>query len=223
MRDLPTEVRPREKLLALGPAALSDTELLALLLRTGTPGRHVLHMASELLAQFGGISGLLQTQAKDLQRFKGLGGTAKRAELLAVLELSRRALAEQLRQRPVLDSPERVKQYLQLQLGHLGHEVFALLLLENQPHLLQYRAMFQGTLSQASVYPREVVKLALDVGASGVVLAHNHPSGSVHPSPADLHLTQSLKTALNMVDVRVLDHVIVGPGQAFSMAEQGVL
>ena len=103
MRDLPTEVRPREKLLALGPAALSDTELLALLLRTGTPGRHVLHMASELLAQFGGISGLLQTQAKDLQRFKGLGGTAKRAELLAVLELSRRALAEQLRQRPVLD------------------------------------------------------------------------------------------------------------------------
>jgi DNA repair protein RadC len=112
MRDLPIEVRPREKLLALGPAALSDTELLALLLRTGTPGRHVLHMASELLAQFGGISGLLQTQAKDLQRFKGLGGTAKRAELLAVLELSRRALAEQLRQRPVLDSPERVKHLL---------------------------------------------------------------------------------------------------------------
>ena len=222
MRDLPTEVRPREKLLALGPAALSDTELLALLLRTGTPGRHVLHMASELLAQFGGISGLLQTQAKDLQRFKGLGGTAKRAELLAVLELSRRALAEQLRQRPVLDSPERVKQYLQLQLGHLGHEVFALLL-DNQHHLLQYRAMFQGTLSQASVYPREVVKLALDVGASGVVLAHNHPSGSVQASAADKALTQTLKSALALVDVRVLDHIIVAPGCALSMAESGLI
>ena len=222
MRDLPTEVRPREKLLALGPAALSDTELLALLLRTGTPGRHVLHMASELLAQFGGISGLLQTQAKDLQRFKGLGGTAKRAELLAVLELSRRALAEQLRQRPVLDSPERVKQYLQLQLGHLGHEVFALLL-DNQHHLLQYRAMFQGTLSQASVYPREVVKLALDVGASGVVLAHNHPSGSVQASAADKALTQTLKSALALVDVQVLDHIIVAPGCALSMAESGLI
>ena len=222
MRDLPTEVRPREKLLALGPAALSDTELLALLLRTGTPGRHVLHMASELLAQFGGISGLLQTQAKDLQRFKGLGGTAKRAELLAVLELSRRALAEQLRLRPVLDSPERVKQYLQLQLGHLGHEVFALLL-DNQHHLLQYRAMFQGTLSQASVYPREVVKLALDVGASGVVLAHNHPSGSVQASAADKALTQTLKSALALVDVQVLDHIIVAPGCALSMAESGLI
>jgi len=223
MRDLPTDVRPREKLLARGPEALSDTELLALLLRTGTRGRHVLQMASELLVQFGGISGLLQTQAQDLQRFKGLGGTAKRAELLAVLELSRRAMAEQLRQKPVLDSPERVKQYLQLQLGHLGHEVFALLLLDNQHHLLQYRAMFQGTLTQTSVYPREVVKLALDVGASGVVLAHNHPSGSVQASAADKALTQTLKSALALVDVRVLDHIIVAQGDALSMAERGLV
>jgi DNA repair protein RadC len=222
MRDLPTDVRPREKLLARGPEALSDTELLALLLRTGTRGRHVLQMAHELLVQFGGISGLLQAQAKDLQRFKGLGGTAKRAELLAVLELSRRGLAEQLRQRPVLDSPERVKQYLQMQLGHLGHEVFALLL-DSQHHLLQYRAMFQGTLTQASVYPREVVKLALDVGASGVVLAHNHPSGSVQASAADKALTQTLKSALALVDVRVLDHIIVAPGSAMSMAESGLI
>ena len=222
MRDLPTDVRPREKLLARGPEALSDTELLALLLRTGTRGRHVLQMAHELLAQFGGVSGLLQAQAKDLQHFKGLGGTAKRAELLAVLELSRRGLAEQLRQRPVLDSPERVKQYLQMQLGHLGHEVFALLL-DSQHHLLQYRAMFQGTLTQASVYPREVVKLALDVGASGVVLAHNHPSGSVQASAADKALTQTLKSALALVDVRVLDHIIVAPGCALSMAESGLI
>ena len=128
-----------------------------------------------------------------------------------------------MRQRPVLDSPERVKQYLQLQLGHLGHEVFALLLLDNQHHLLHYRAMFQGTLSQASVYPREVVKLALDVGASGVVLAHNHPSGSVQASAADKALTQTLKSALALVDVRVLDHIIVAPGCAFSMAEAGLI
>jgi DNA repair protein RadC len=132
-------------------------------------------------------------------------------------------LAEQLRQRPVLDSPERVKQYLQMQLGHLGHEVFALLLLDSQHHLLQYRAMFQGTLTQTSVYPREVVKLALDVGASGVVLAHNHPSGSVQASAADKALTQTLKSALALVDVRVLDHIIVAPGCALSMAESGLI
>jgi DNA repair protein RadC len=219
MRDLPTDMRPREKLLARGPAALSDSELLALLLRTGTPGRNVLQMASELLGQFGGISGLLKTQAKDLQAFKGLGGTAKRAELMAVLELSRRAMAEQLAQRPVFDSPERVKQYLQMHLAHKDTEVFAVLLLNAQHHLLHYRPMFEGTLGQTSVYPREVVKLALDTGASAVVLAHNHPSGHVQPSGADQALTKSLKSALALVDVRVLDHIIVAPGKAFSMAE----
>jgi len=223
MRDIPTEMRPREKLLARGPAALSDSELLALLLRTGTAGRNVLQMASELLGQFGGISGLLKTHATDLQRFKGLGGTAKRAELMAVLELSRRAMAEQLAQRPVFDSPDSVKHYLQMQLAHRDNEVFAVLLLNAQHHLLQYRAMFEGTLSQTSVYPREVVKLALDTGASAVVLAHNHPSGAVQPSVADKALTQTLKTALALVDVRVLDHIIVAPGQSLSMAEIGLL
>jgi DNA repair protein RadC len=152
-----------------------------------------------------------------------MGGDAKRAQLVAVLEMARRALTQELQEKTIMNSPLAVKQFLQLELAQLKHEVFAVLFLDVQNRLLSFQPMFRGSLAQTMVYPREVAKLALALGADGVVLAHNHPSGSVHPSPADLHLTQSLKTALNMVDVRVLDHVIVGPGQAFSMAEQGVL
>lgn len=223
VKDLPPDARPREKLLARGPAALSDAELLALLLRTGLAGKGVLQLAQELLDEFGGIAGLLQTQAEDLKRIKGLGGSAKRAELVAVLELARRALAEQLRERAALDSPNAVKDYLRLQLAHKKHECFAVLFLDNQHRLLALEELFRGTLSQTSVYPREVVLRALHHHAAAVVLAHNHPSGSVQPSRADEALTQALKAALALVDVRVLDHVIVAPGQAMSMAEAGLL
>ena len=223
LKELPADARPREKLLARGAAALSDAELLALLLRTGTAGRGVLQMAQELLDRFGGIAGLLHASADDLGRFKGLGGSAKRAELIAVLELARRALAEQLKEKPALDSASAVKQYLQLHLGQRPHEVFAALFLDAQHRLVALEELFRGTLTQTSVYPREVVLRALHHHAAAVVLAHNHPSGQVAPSRADEALTQTLKAALSLVDVRVLDHIIVAPGQALSMAEQGLL
>ncbi|MBS0293038.1 MAG: DNA repair protein RadC [Proteobacteria bacterium] len=235
LKDLPVDAQPREKLLARGPAALSDAELLAILLRTGMAGKGVLQLAQELLDDpvrdagghitgggFGGMAGLLHAGAADLARIKGLG-PAKRAELVAVLELARRALAQQLREREVFDSPGAVKQYLQLHLAARAHEVFAVLLLDSQNRLIAMEELFRGTLTQTSVYPREVVLRALHHQAAAVVLAHNHPSGSVQPSRADEALTQTLKAALALVDVRVLDHVIVAPGTALSMAEQGLV
>ena len=223
LHHLPAQSLPREKLLTRGAASLSDAELLAIVLRTGTAGRGVLQMAQELLAHFGGIAGLLHTDVQALRHFKGLGGNAKRAELAAVLELARRALAQQLRERAVLDSPRAMLDYLQLHLAAKGHEVFAVLFLDSQNRLLALEELFRGTLTQTSVYPREVVLRALHHQAAAVVLAHNHPSGSVQPSRADEALTQTLKAALALVDVRVLDHVIVAPGAALSMSAQGLL
>ena len=234
LKDLPTDAQPREKLLARGAQALADAELLAILLRTGIVGKGVLQLAQELLdppasdgsggvgGGFGGIGGLLQASSSDLSRIKGLG-PAKCAELIAVMELARRALAQQLRTREVFDSPNAVKHYLQLHLAHKPHEVFAVLFLDSQHRLLALEEMFRGTLTQTSVYPREVVLRALHHHAAAVVLAHNHPSGSVQPSRADEALTQALKNTLALIDVRVLDHIIVAPGQALSMAEQGLI
>lgn len=252
LKDLPPDARPREKLLARGPAALSDAELLAILLRTGMKGKGVLQLAQELLDApiasnathtasrslanerkitksakesgrgFGGIAGLLHASATDLKNIKGLG-PAKRAELMAVLELARRALAQQLQERQALDTPDAVKHYVQLHLAAKTHEVFAVLFLDNQHRMLAMEELFRGTLTQASVYPREVVLRALHHQAAAVILAHNHPSGNVEPSRADETLTQTLKTTLALVDVRVLDHVIVAPGQALSMAEKGFI
>ena len=221
MHDLPAQARPREKLLERGPQALSDVELLAILLRTGMAGKNVLALAEELLAP-GGISGLLHASRQQLQAFKGLG-PAKQAELLAVAELARRSIGQQLREREAFHTPGAVKQYLQLHLAHKTHEVFAVLFLDSQNRMLALEELFRGTLTQTSVYPREVVLRALHHASSAVVLAHNHPSGSVQPSRADEALTQSLKASLALVDVRVLDHIIVAPGKAFSMAENHLL
>ena len=229
IKDLPLDARPREKLLAKGPAALSDAELLAILLRTGIAGKGVLHMADELLRLpsqhadgFGGIAGLLHASADDLKKVKGLG-PAKRAEIVAVLELARRAMAQQLQERAAFESPQAVKAFWQLHLAARPQEVFAVLFLDAQHRMLCMKEMFYGTLTQASVYPREVVIEALKNNACAVVLAHNHPSGSVQPSRADEALTQHLKAALALVDVRVLDHVIVAQGQVLSMAEIGLV
>ena len=222
MKDLPAAMRPREKLLAHGPAALADAELLALLLRTGLKGTGVLQLAGQLLTTFGGIGGLLQADPAGLKTVKGLG-PAKRSELQAVLELARRAIVSQLAQRPVFDSPQAVRDYLRLQLGRLDHEVFAVLFLDAQHRLIAYEPMFRGTLTQTSVYPREVLKRALALNAAAVILAHNHPSGVAEPSRADEFLTQSLKSALAMVDVRVLDHMVIGRGPVVSFAERGLL
>ncbi len=231
LKDLPPDMRPREKMQTLGPAALSDIELLALLLRTGIQGKGVLQMADELLkikpqadtgAGFDGIAGLLGASMDDLMQVKGLG-PAKCAELMAVLELARRAMRQRLTERTVFDTPDAVKHYLQLHLSTRAHEVFAVLFLDVQNRLIALEEMFKGTLTQTSVYPREVVLRALHLQASAVVLSHNHPSGSVQPSRADEMLTQTLKTTLALIDVRVLDHVIVAPGEALSMAERGLL
>jgi DNA repair protein RadC len=218
LKDLPLDARPREKLLALGPAALADSELIALLLRTGLKGVSVLQLAQQLLDACGGVRGLLAARAEDLKRIKGLG-PAKRAEIGAVIELARRALAQQLVERPVLDTPAKVKDYLQLQLGGRGAEVFAVMFLDAQQRLLRFEEMFHGTLMQTSVYPREVVKRALECHAAAVILAHNHPSGVAEPSRADEALTQALRSALALVDVRVLDHFVVAGHHVHSFAE----
>ncbi|MDP3822555.1 MAG: DNA repair protein RadC [Burkholderiales bacterium] len=222
LKDIPADARPREKLLAHGPASLADAELIALLLRTGMKGVSVLQLAQQLLDQFGGLQGLLHAEPNELKRVKGLG-PAKRAELAAVIELARRALTRELNQRPVFDAPGKVKTYLQLQLGALGHEVFAVLFLDAQTRLIKLEEMFRGTLTQAAVYPREVVKRALDLQASAVIFAHNHPSGAAEPSRADELLTQTLKSALALVDIRVLDHLVVGHNEVISFAERGLL
>lgn len=222
LKDLPQDARPREKLLARGPGALSDAELLALLLRTGLPGKNALQMGQELLSTFGGVSGLLSTPAEALKKIKGLG-PAKRAEMVAVLELARRALASQLQEKPLFGNPQAIRDYLQLQLGSREHEVFAVLFLDTQHRLIVLEEMFRGTLAQTSVYPREVVVRALALNAASVVLAHNHPSGSAQASRADELITQTLKAALALVDVRVLDHFIVTRSEAVSMAELGLM
>ena len=224
IKDLPLDAQPREKLAQRGAAALSDAELLAVVLRTGMAGKTVLQMAQELLQLpgQGGLAGLLAASYQDLSRVKGLG-PAKRAELMAVLELARRATAQRLREREALASPEAVKHFLQLHLAAKPHEVFAVLFLDSQNRLLAMEELFRGTLTQTSVYPREVVLRALHYQAAALILAHNHPSGEVTPSASDKSLTQTLRAALNLVDVRVLDHIIVAPGAALSLAEEGLL
>jgi len=221
-KQLPADQRPREKLLARGAAALADTELLALLLRTGIAGHDVFALSRQVLDEFDGFHGLLHTGPEALKRIKGLG-PAKRAEIAAVMEMARRALAQQMSAAPVFDSPGKVKDYLALQLGGRAQEVFAVLFLDGQHRLIVLQELFHGTLTQTSVYPREVVKAALAHNAGAVILAHNHPSGVAEPSRADEYLTATLKSALQLVDVRVLDHLIVGRGQVVSLAERGLL
>lgn len=222
LKDLPADARPREKLLARGPQALADVELLALLLRTGLTGQGVLALSAQVLQTFGGWAGLLRARPADLAGVKGLG-PAKQAELAALLEIARRAAREELAAAPVFDAPDKVKHFAALQLGGLPHEEFAVIFLDSQHRLIDMRTLFRGTLTQTSVYPREVVKEALAMNAGAVVLAHNHPSGTAEPSRADEFLTQSLKSALQLVDVRVLDHLVVGRGTVTSFAERGLL
>lgn len=222
LKDLPAPTRPREKMLSLGPSALADAELLALLLRTGLRGVSVLQLAQQLLDRFGGIAQLLRAGPDELKSIKGLG-PAKRAELAAVLELARRSLAQEFTERPLFDSPGKVKDYLRMRLSGLHHEVFAVLFLDAQHRLIALEEMFRGTLTQTSVYPREVVKRALERRAGGVILAHNHPSGTAEPSRADEFLTQTLKAALALVDVKVLDHLVIGQSEAVSLAERGLM
>ena len=220
--DWPMAERPRERLLALGPAALSEAELLAVLLRTGVRGKSAVDVARELLHRGGGLSSLLGG-GNVPGGVKGLG-TAKTAQLAAALELARRCLREQLRETgTALTSPAAVRDYLRLALGGRGQEIFMVLFVDAQHRVIRCEEMFRGTLTQTSVYPREIVKAALSANAGAVIFAHNHPSGVAQPSQADELLTRQLKEALALVDVKVLDHFIVAGNQCLSFAERGLL
>lgn len=221
--DWPADERPRERLLARGAAALSDAELLAIFLRVGVKGKSAVDLARELICRFGSLTRLFAASQTSFSAFPGMG-PAKYAQLQAVLEMSRRALVEQIKQGVAFAAPGAVRDYLRLHLAGLPHEVFFALWLDAQNRLIAAEELFCGTLTQTSVYPREVVKKALAHNAAAVVLAHNHPSGLAEPSRADELLTHELKQALALVDVRVLDHFIVaGQAQPLSFAERGLL
>ncbi len=220
--DWPLSERPRERLLALGPRPLSDAELLAIFLRTGLRGSSALDLSRDLLSRFGTLSALLTATPAQLLEARGLGD-AKAAQLLAALELARRALGEQLAVRNALSSPRAVGDYLRLTLAGRDHEVFVAVLLDAQHRVISCEELFRGTLTQTSVYPREVVKCALRHNAAAVILAHNHPSGVAEPSQADEMLTRSLRSALALVDVKVLDHFVVAADRTMSFAERGLL
>jgi DNA repair protein RadC len=220
--DWPEGERPREKLLIRGAASLSDAELLAIFLRTGVTGKSAVDLARELLIRTGNLSRLFAASEADFCSIHGMG-QAKYVQLQAVLELSRRALKEELQRGDALNSPRMVRDYLQLLLGGRHQEVFLVLFLDTQHSVVATEELFHGTLSQTSVYPREVVKRALAHNAAAVILAHNHPSGVAEPSQSDQLLTDALKQALGLVDVRVLDHFVVAAGRTLSFAEKGLI
>ena len=220
--NTPMAERPRERLLGLGPATLTDAELLAVLLRTGVSGRPVLDLARDVLDRFGGFSGLLAATTSEIRKVRGLG-PAKAAELKAMVELTRRALREEVTAKDALTSPDAVRDYLRLCLSALPYEAFIALFLDSQHRLVVADELFRGTLAQTSVYPREVVKAALACNAAAVIFAHNHPSGVAEPSRADELLTVALKQALALVDIRTLDHFIVAGHRVVSFAERGLL
>lgn len=222
LRDLPEGERPREKLLARGAASLGDAELIAIFLRTGVTGKSALDIAHDLLNHFGSLGALTAADCEAFTAIPGLG-EAKYVQLQAAVELARRALTQDMRSSDNLSSPQAVRRYLRLSLEHKQVEVFMGLFLDAQNRLIKAEDLFSGTLTQTSVYPREVVKSALKHNAASVIFAHNHPSGVAEPSRADESLTQALKQALSLVDVRVLDHFVVGRGELMSFAERGLL
>ncbi|MGB5306191.1 MAG: DNA repair protein RadC [Gammaproteobacteria bacterium] len=222
IRHWPAAERPREKLLARGPAALADAELLAIVLRTGVQGKTAVDLARELLSDFGGLRALLESDRQQFCSRHGLG-LATYALLQALLELARRHLQEQLRRDDILEHPEATRRFLSSRLRHYQQEVFACLFLDNRHRVILFEELFRGTIDGASVHPREVVRRALQHNAAAVILAHNHPSGVAEPSRADIQLTRRLTDALALVDIRVLDHFIIGEGDGTSFAERGLL
>ena len=217
--DWPLAERPRERLLAQGAGSLSDAELLAVILRTGLPGKSAVELGRDLMARFKNVAGLF---AADLTDVKGLG-PAKRAQFEAAMELARRSLQDGMRSASALTSPGAVRDYLRLAIAGREHEVFVCLWLDAQHRVISFDELFRGTLTQTSVYPREIVKAGLKANAAAVIFAHNHPSGVAQPSQADELLTRNLKEALSLVDIKVLDHFIVAGHQTLSFAERGLL
>ncbi|HET8729486.1 MAG TPA: DNA repair protein RadC [Moraxellaceae bacterium] len=220
--DWPAAERPREKLLSRGAATLSDAEILALLIRTGSRGRTALDLARDWLSHFGSLRGLLDAGPEAVALLPGLG-PARYAELQAALELGQRHLATTLERSDVMNSPDATRHYLAGRLRGRRREVFAVLFLDAQNRLIAFEELFHGTLDSCTVHPRQVVERALTLNAASVILAHNHPSGMTEPSAADRHITERLCEALGLVDIRVLDHFVVGEGRAASFAERGWL
>lgn len=217
----PSAERPREKLIKRGADALSDAELLAIFLRTGSKGCSAVDLARQMLLDFGSLRGILDADAKAFCRVKGLG-MAKFVQLQATLEIARRHLAEHLQHDDCLTRPAQTMSFLRARLRDYDYEVFACLMLDNRNRVIAFRELFRGTIDGASVYPREVVKQALADNAAAVILAHNHPSGVCEPSQADIRITENLRAALALVDIRVLDHVIVGDGVT-CLSERGLV
>jgi len=222
LKDWPDQEKPREKLLNLGAQSLSDAELLAIFLRTGVKGCHVVDLARKLLQTFGSIGAIYQADERAFCQVNGLG-VAKYVQLQACLELSKRYFAEELNVGHELTSSQASKNYLMAELRHETREVFAMLLLNNQHQVITFERLFQGTINAAAVYPRVVVEQVLKHGASAVIFSHNHPSGIAEPSIADKQITQQLKQALALIDVSVLDHMIIAHHQCYSFAEHGIL
>jgi DNA repair protein RadC len=220
--DWPADERPREKLMQKGVSSLSDAELLAIFLRVGVVGKSAVDLARDLLNAFGSLNAIFNASAHQISALHGMG-LSKYCQLQAIFEMSRRALSEQLQQQDIFKSPKQVRDYLCLALGNEAREIFMVLFLDPQNRVQAQESLFEGTLTQANVYPREVVKRALYHNAASVIFAHNHPSGIAEPSRADENLTQALKSALALVDVRVLDHFIVAGNSIISFAERGLL
>ncbi|MBK5009175.1 JAB domain-containing protein [Pseudomonas sp. S60] len=220
IREWPTEERPREKLLQRGAAVLTDAELLAVLLGSGVAGRNVLDLARGLLVRFGGLRQFLEADRETVLREPGIGAV-KYAQLQALLEIGRRHLDESIERASALEGPVAVRRYLKAMLRHEASEVFGCLFLDTKHRPLAFEILFRGTIDRASVYPREVVRRALLHNAAALILCHNHPSGISEPSQDDVHLTLSLKRGLALIDVRVLDHIIIGDGEPLSMVEEG--
>jgi DNA repair protein RadC len=220
--DWPEDERPRERFLKHGANALSEAELLAIFLRTGIAGANAVELGRQLLARFGNLQRLFAAPLSEVASVRGLG-PAKYVQLQAVIEMARRALEEDIRERDAMSSPQTVREFLRLTLGDKAHEIFMAMFLDAQNRLLGSEELFRGTLTQTSVYPREVVKTALRYNAAGVIFAHNHPSGVAEPSRADELLTQTLKQALSLVEIKTLDHFIVAGSRTLSFAERGLL
>ncbi|WP_338366862.1 DNA repair protein RadC [uncultured Pseudoalteromonas sp.] len=222
LTSLPNSLRPREKLIAKGPKALTDAELLAIFLRTGLPGMNVIELAQHLLNENKTLHNLFNASQDEFCAQKGLG-MAKYVQLQAVLELSQRYMQERCQREAVFNSPNAVYDYLTIQMRGLQQEVFMVLYLDSQNRLVKDEVLFYGTINSASVYPREVVKAALKNNAAAIILAHNHPSGIAEPSQADKLITKKLQQALQLVDIGVLDHIIVGGETCVSFAQRGLI
>ncbi|AOE49109.1 RadC family protein [Kangiella sediminilitoris] len=220
--EWPQQERPRERLLRDGANSLSDAELLAIFLRTGTRGYNVVELSRHLLNHFGGLRQLLEVNLKEFSNLPGMG-VAKFCQLQASLELSKRYLQQSLNLEQTFSNPDQVKQLLSMELSHLKREQFMVLFLNNQHQLLAQETLFQGTINSSEVHPRVVVEKALGYHAAAVILAHNHPSGCIDPSPSDRHITEKLRQALELMDIRTLDHIIIAHNKSYSFAEHGLL